>query len=312
MSLRIVPVDTKGSHKHPKVKHPVLPQHEFSLLIVAPKGSGKTNLICNLLLNHFKGYFHQVWVCSPTVDNDPKWNVVKETKGILLENKKLKSILEQGIDPKTKKRIPKIVHGAGEPLDEGKKSRWTGELPDDAFITDLQDIIPRLEKQNEVIQHDLKEYGDEAKYLADRILVIMDDQAGLFKGGNVNNPMVNFLLRHRHYNTSVITVTQANKAIPKSMRTNHNALICFEIPNRKELETVMEEWPAEMEDNTWMRVYKHATEEPFSFLYINTHFPKGKRVYKNFDMRYDIGKNRDPPMEGKNRGPPIKDEKSIE
>jgi hypothetical protein len=86
-----------------------MPQHEFSMLIVAPKGSGKTNLICNLLLKHYKGYFHQVWVVSPTVDNDPKWEVVKETKHVLAENKALKKALGEP-HKEGGKKIPKVVH----------------------------------------------------------------------------------------------------------------------------------------------------------------------------------------------------------
>lgn len=91
--LKIDVVEKKDGPEHPRVHHPVLPQHEFSMLIVAPKGSGKTNFICNLLLKHYKRYFHQVWVCSPTYKNDEKWDVVMNTKHILKENAKLEKVL---------------------------------------------------------------------------------------------------------------------------------------------------------------------------------------------------------------------------
>jgi len=71
--LKIGNVEPKEKFKHPPVAHPQLPQHPFSMLIVAPKGSGKTNLIVHLLLKQYKGYFHRVVVCSPTLENDPKW-----------------------------------------------------------------------------------------------------------------------------------------------------------------------------------------------------------------------------------------------
>lgn len=288
MSLDIVPIETDQSMKHPRVKHKVLPQHEFALLIVAPKGSGKTNLICNLILNHYKGYFHKILVASPTVDNDEKWDVVKKTKHVLMENKTLKSIIGDGVDPKTKKNIPKIIFGSNQEVDTRVKRRFDGRVdPDDDFVNSLEDIMPRMEEQNEMIhrlRYDLHQ-DQKAKYIADRILVVMDDQAGLFKGGNTQNPIVNFVLKHRHYNTSLIIVTQAYKAIPKTIRVNCNQLICFEISNQSELQSIYEEHPCELTEEEWMKMFKYATHKPYSFLYVNDAFPKGERCFMNFNAR---------------------------
>lgn len=285
--LDIVNIVPKNKYTHPPVKHKVLPQHEFSLVLVAPKGSGKTNLICNLLLNHYKGYFHDVWVCSPTVDNDPKWEVVKAERKLVAENRPLKRALnDELMKGSGKQRLPKVVHSSEEAMrnERTRPKQFTGILKEESFFPDMQDLFPRLEKQNEIIhhlKHDLG-YEEKAKYLSDRILIILDDQAGLYQGGNTGNPMVNFILKHRHYNTSVIVVTQAYKAIPKSIRTNCNALILFEVPNMSELKVVYEEWPCSMSEEVWMQVYEYAVNEPYAFMYINTHFPKGRRVYKNF------------------------------
>ena len=55
-----------------------LPQPPFLLAIVAPPGSGKTNLLINLLLKpeFYNGYFHNVFIFSPSLGN-PQWNVIK-------------------------------------------------------------------------------------------------------------------------------------------------------------------------------------------------------------------------------------------
>ncbi len=95
--LSIDKIETSTQYTHPEVWHSVLPQHEFGMLIVAPKGSGKTNFICNLILKQYKAYFHKILVCSPTVYNDEKWDVVKKTKHVLRENVKLKKILGDGV-----------------------------------------------------------------------------------------------------------------------------------------------------------------------------------------------------------------------
>lgn len=65
MKIKPVPIPV-GAH-HPNVPHnPILPQHEFTLGLIAPKGSGKTTLIANLL-RFYKGYFHTIVVFSPTL-----------------------------------------------------------------------------------------------------------------------------------------------------------------------------------------------------------------------------------------------------
>lgn len=33
----------------------------------------------------------------------------------------------------------------------------------------------------------------------------------MYKGGNTNNPVVNYVIKHRHYSSSCILVTQAYK-----------------------------------------------------------------------------------------------------
>lgn len=287
--LEIDVVAPKHAYKHPPVYHPVLPQHEFSMLIVAPKGSGKTNLLCNLILKHYKRYFHRILVCSPTVMNDDKWAVVKETKNVLAENTKLAEILD-GRKPRSK--IKKVVFSAEKPLEkqlEEIEDKFEGLIPEEDFFSDLNLVIEKIAEQQKIIKnlHD-KGHEKDAKFIADRMLVVLDDQAGMFKGGNVNNPMVNYVIKHRHASSSVIIVTQAYKAIPKTIRTNCNAMIVFDIPNLSELKAIYEENPEGLTEKEWMKVYKHATKDHYSFLYINNKFRKGETMFKRFDKMLRI------------------------
>jgi ABC-type multidrug transport system ATPase subunit len=71
-TLHVEPVPVPIGNTHPKMDA-VLPQHEFSMGLIAPKGAGKTTMICNLL-RFYKGYFHTIYVFSPTVQNDDKWD----------------------------------------------------------------------------------------------------------------------------------------------------------------------------------------------------------------------------------------------
>ena len=289
--LSIDNIVAKDQYDHPEVYHPNLPQHAFSMLIIAPKGSGKTNFLCNLILKYYKGYFHRVMVCSPTIHNDEKWEVVKKTKGVLAENKKLMKTLEGLVK---NKKIKKVVFQSGKSLQEQleeAEEKFDGIVPEEDFFADLDEIPARIAEQNKLIKklQKIEGVGTKAKYLADRQLVILDDQAGMFKGGNTNNPMVQFVIKHRHTSTSVIIVTQGYKAVPKTIRTNCNAQVIFDIANKSELQAIYEENPVNLDINEWTRVYEHATKEDYAFMYINTKFSKGKRIFKNLDTLLTVG-----------------------
>lgn len=278
--FKVEKIGAVGAPTHEKNPHP-LPQHEFSMIIVAAKGSGKTNLVCNLIMKMYKGYFNKIWVCSPTTLNDEKWDVVKKTKGVLKQNHKLERAMA---GPKIHKTLPKIVQNTNNNDVQESKAKFDGVIPKEDFFESLDELPERLKAQQETIEklRDLGK-GDKSKFIADRVLVIIDDTAGLFKAGNFNNPFVNYIFKHRHYGTSVIVVTQAYKAVVKSVRTGCNALILFEGGNPKEIQAVYEEWDQNLDQKEWMKVYRHCTEGDFNFMYINSKFPQGERIFKNFD-----------------------------
>ena len=64
--LKIKEIPTPPGSDHKKVPHDELLQHEFTVGIIAPKGSGKTTTIINML-RMYKGYFHQIVIMSPTI-----------------------------------------------------------------------------------------------------------------------------------------------------------------------------------------------------------------------------------------------------
>lgn len=89
MKLEVKAIPVPASSAHPPPPADALPKHEFSIGIIAPKGSGKTTVIANLL-SFYRNYFHTIIVFSPTVASDEKWDwycfltnwLGKETKTI--------------------------------------------------------------------------------------------------------------------------------------------------------------------------------------------------------------------------------------
>ena len=142
----------------------------------------------------------------------------------------------------------------------------------EAICNTQQSIINALEKQ----------YGEKAKFKADRILFILDDVVGtpLFKD---NGYFMSWITRHRHFSASVILVTQAYKKVPKTIRTNINGLVLFRMHSQKELESIYEEYPLNLSYKEWLSLYQALTMQPYSFMFINVSAELGKQVYQNFE-----------------------------
>lgn len=129
---------------------------------------------------------------------------------------------------------------------------------------------------------------NEIKGLLNRVLVIEDDMAGLYPDTGKRNPLTNFMNKHRHYCASIVMILQEYKAVPAGQRKASNGLIVFEMANASEQTKVYEEWPMNMSRERWQAMYEYATKEEFAFLYFNSKFPKGQRLYKNFDEQLAI------------------------
>lgn len=282
-SLQVRPIPIPFGAQHDESPHEALPNHEFSMGLIAPKGAGKTTLICNLL-DYFRGYFHNIIIFSPTVANDEKWDWVKQQK-LLAENKPLKRWLRQR---KKKRQVENwVVEPAEVPadeLDEILDEEFDARIPETCFYSDYseEDLRGILDQQQHLIET-LKEHG-KTKHLANRILFLFDDLVGsnLFSGARKNAfKMLN--TNHRHFSSSLIMVSQAFKEIPKTVRTNFSCLILFEIFSDAEIETVYNEFPMGLKREQWQQMYEHCVSGDHSFLYYNMQRPKHLRLMRNLN-----------------------------
>lgn len=286
-TLVVKPIPVPSAYKHPAPSADVLPTHEFTMGLIAPKGAGKTTTIINLL-NFYKGYFHNILVFSPTIESDEKWDWAKEQK-LLSENKPLKAWIKKMSEREEDDQKVVQNRGIDTALDglvkNSQEEEFTGKIPEEHFFTSYDDetFSDIMEEQLGLIK--LLKKHNQPKYLANRILIIFDDLVGssLFSGSK-QSYFKGVNTRHRHYSASFIMVSQGYKEIPKTIRTNWTCLIVFEIGNEKEVEVIYEEWPMGLKKDDWMDLYKYATEGDHSFLYINFQKPKRMRIMKNFDQ----------------------------
>ena len=58
-----------------KNQHPLMPIHPFRLVITGESGSGKTNLLINLILNYLN--FDRLYICSKDI-NESKYETLRD------------------------------------------------------------------------------------------------------------------------------------------------------------------------------------------------------------------------------------------
>jgi hypothetical protein len=280
--IRIEPIPEK--QRHPKVPYSeVLPQHEFTMALIAPKGSGKTTLIVRLL-ELYKGYFHNVFIFSPTIKSDgDKFHYLKKIE-LKSENKELRQWIEKVNNKEDedgvvvgKRKIP-LIHD--ENLHKFDPYITDDEVFEEYNPDDLDEILKEQRRMIEFLEKHNKPIG-----LANRVLFIFDDLVGSNLFGNQRQNLFKlFNVRHRHFGASMIMVTQAYKEIPPTIRTQYSTILLFQISNQRELRKVYEEFPDNKNEKEWMAAYNYATAEPFGFLFVNTQKPVGHRMFKNFQQ----------------------------
>ena len=286
-ALIVKPVPVPKDSHHPPPPNDVLPNHEFTMGIIAPKGSGKTTVIANLL-NFYKGYFHTILIFSPTVASDEKWDWVKNQR-LLIQNKPLKKWVDQ-LRAKNNPEPNRVVDPpppAAEIEDyvKNEDDDFDGKIPEENFKSEYDETtLASIMDEQMTIVRTLKKYG-KTKHLANRILIVFDDLVGssLFSGKK-DNPFKRLNTNHRHYSVSMLMVTQAYKEIPKTVRTQFSCLILFEIANEKEVQAIYEENPMGLKYDDWDELYKHCTEGDHDFMFINYQKPKRLRIMKNFQQ----------------------------
>ena len=116
------------------------------------------------------------------------------------------------------------------------------------------------------------------------ILIVVDDHADDLNFVRHSKLLHGLATRGRHQAISFILSTQKYRSLANIIRLDSSSLYIFKLKNQSELDAFIEESSALVDKKNPLEIYKEATKEPYSFLYININ---SKNINKTFYIRFE-------------------------
>jgi Poxvirus A32 protein len=207
------------------------PDLPTSFILAAPTASGKTMIILNLMLRYYKGQFARIWMFSPSIKLDPQYAPLR-------------------------KYLDKMSP------DQDKEPLYFEDLHQQTLGKILED------------QRKICEACRAKKIKIPQVCVILDDLADrgdiLTKrqGGAQGSWLVTLATRGRHFGVTWVISSQVFNLVGTVLRRNVRCMCVWRLRNHKEVETLCEELSGVYNAKTLMQLYREATAEPFSFMFI--------------------------------------------
>jgi hypothetical protein len=188
-------------------------------------------IILNLLLRYYKDMFARIWVFSPSIKLDPQYAPLR---------KYLEKMSDQDKEP--------LMF---EDLDQQALGR---------ILDDQRAICEECRKRKQpipqvcVVLDDLADRGD-----------ILQKRQGASSGGSW---LVTLATRGRHFGCTWCVSSQVLNLVGTVIRKNCRCMCVWRLRNHKEVETLCEELSGVYDKNTLMEMYREATAEPYSFMFV--------------------------------------------
>lgn len=148
-------------------------------------------------------------------------------------------------------------------IESNEDLKEIGDFPIATFADNIKSIVP-LEKMDEKKDN----------------IIIFDD----FITEKNQNQIVDMFVRGRHKNASVIYLTQSYWSTPRDIRINCTHFLLFRSANNRDINMILGDHCSDMDKDEFKRLYNEATQEQFSFFYIDKDAKdKSMKFRKNFD-----------------------------
>lgn len=247
---------------HEKDTRPVrgeklFPEIYSNIFLCSKKKSGKTSTIYKILNSCSSRDTKVVAFCS-TLYKDPSWETITawcESNGLdFTGHTSLKD--DDGTD-----LLDQLIHE----LETG----------------DTEPVVKEPEQKNDWVDEpfdsSLKKKKKKSKYRAPEYIIILDDLSNELKSTSVTA----LLKKNRHFKSKIILSSQYLNDLLPAARKQLDYLILFRGHPDKKLVEVHRDADVSIPISQFQELYKFATKEAFSFLYIDTTTGKFRRNFNS-------------------------------
>ena len=138
------------------------------------------------------------------------------------------------------------------------------------YSNDINDVLEGINNYNE--KRDKK------------VSIIFDDMiADIMRSENFKAIAKELFIRCRNLNISIVFIKQSYFRIPKDARLNSTHYILMKIGNKKEIKSIAEENAGHLDFKDFLKIYNYCTNEPYSFMMVDTRPTSRVTFKKNFD-----------------------------
>ena len=266
-----------GPVKHKKIKTPTVAKELFPLhtlcAFIGMRGSGKTHAMVNLAKRYLDdSCFTRVFIISPTYESNPIFHVLK------INDEDVYSNLHTSIAD-----ISDIL----------KKCKQDSDDYDDYHDYMKAYIKWKKDMKLTIDEHTMLEnanYHKPPEVPRPSPLLIVDDMShSQIYSTSRQNPFINLCLRHRHINhgkgiTIFLAAQTFRSGIPLALRQNIQQYFIWPTKDETQLEAIYHEVANLIDHDTFLKLYKRATQDPHDFLTIDNNPPKPVLQFRrNFD-----------------------------
>jgi hypothetical protein len=266
-----------GPVKHKKIKVPHAPKELFPLhtlcAFIGMRGSGKTHAMVNLARKYLnEGSFTRVFIISPTYESNPIFHVLHIDREDVYSN--LHTSLQD---------INDIL----------KKCKKDSDDYDDyhdymkAYIKWKRNIKLNLDERTML---ENTNYQKPPEVPRPSPLLIVDDMSHSdIYSTSRQNPFINLCLRHRHINhgkgiTIFLAAQTFRSGIPLALRQNIQQYFIWPTKDETQLEAIYHEVANLIDHDTFLKLYKKATQNTHDFITIDNNPPHPLLQFRrNFD-----------------------------
>ena len=207
-------------------------------IILGPSKSGKSVLWQSMLLDGYKGCFSRIFLFTPSGNVDDSLEPIKK-------------YIEKDLGHDVKSEGPYIF-----------------EELDPAVI---RGILKKQEKIHDTLKHKVyKDKNFKGRKWLPQILIVISDHAdnprAVHRAGGI---LETLFVRARHFGCSTWTDSQALKLLSPSVRLNIAGLAVFRLRSNHDLMSIMEFTALGITKEELMAMYREATQDMYSFLYVN-------------------------------------------